>query len=60
MGTYHDQRGITSLDDPEPYERDAYRAVLCAHAEDDGRFTHWLEPGETCDRPARPTDQGSL
>ena len=29
-------------------------AVLCAHADEDGRGAHWLEPGETCGRQQAP------
>jgi len=37
--------------EPDPGAARAYAAthrVLCAHADDDGRGAHWLEPGQTC------------
>ena len=37
--------------EPEPGAAKAYAAthrVLCAHADQDGRSAHWLQPGEKC------------
>lgn len=31
--------------------RGATHRRLCAHADEDGQGAHWLEPGQTCDRP---------
>jgi hypothetical protein len=42
---------IARTAEPEPGAANAYaadRPVLCAHADQDGRGSHWLEPGETC------------
>jgi hypothetical protein len=43
------------------------RRHLCAHADDDGRGMHWLEPGERCpddatysrthENPAQPSEE---
>ena len=35
--------------------------ILCAHADQDGKGAHWLEPGEKCpDAPGRATDRAAL
>ena len=41
--------------EPDPGAAKAYAAthrVLCAHADQDGQGTHWLQPGERCAAPS--------
>lgn len=33
---------------PDHWAEDPPRRRLCAHADDDGRGMHWLEPGQRC------------
>lgn len=52
---------IARAAEPDPGAAKAYAAthrVLCAHADDEGRGAHWLEPGEKCTRgrPAMEPD----
>jgi hypothetical protein len=51
---------IARTAEPEPGAANAYAAehpVLCAHAGQDGRGSHWLEPGETCAGLGQATPQ---
>jgi hypothetical protein len=44
---------IARAGEPDPGAAKAYAAthrILCAHADDDGKGAHWLEPGEKCTR----------
>ena len=44
---------IARAGEPDPGAAKAYAAthrILCAHADDDGKGAHWLEPGERCTR----------
>ena len=49
--------------EPEPGAAKAYAAthrVLCAHADQDGRGAHWLQPGEKCAAAEGPAGRGML
>jgi len=39
------------IDQADASSRRATHRRLCAHADEEGQGAHWLEPGETCDRP---------
>jgi hypothetical protein len=42
---------LARLDEPDPGTAKAYAAehpLLCAHADQNGAGSHWLEPGEKC------------
>jgi hypothetical protein len=47
----HDNIGIQASGQSEPGSANAFAAahpVLCAHADQDGAGSDWLEPGELC------------
>jgi hypothetical protein len=45
---------LSRAGEPDPGAAQAHAAthrVLCAHADQDGQDTHWLQPGENCAAP---------
>jgi len=45
---------LARLGGPEPGGRGTGSRILCAHADQDGRGSDWLEPGERCPLGAAP------